>query len=573
MTTPDDEPQPDEPQPDPTGFAALGVKQPLLAALEAAKFVEPTPIQTAAIPPLLEGVDMVGQARTGTGKTAAFGLPLLQRLDPSRREVQAIVLAPTRELAMQVSKALRGFNRKVPVATVYGGQPIGKQIREIERGAMVVVGTPGRTLDLLNRGVLRFDGLDCVVLDEADEMLQMGFIEDIESILGFAPPDRKRQTMLFSATMSRGVRSVAERHLLNPVDLAVAGGEAAVPEIDQQLLILRISEKVAVLDRLLEVESEGTALVFTQTRVATAQLAERLERRGHAAAALHGDMSQALREQVLSRFRSGRVRVLVATDVAARGLDIDTITLVVNFDPPDGRDGYVHRIGRTGRAGRKGTAVTLAGPGDKQFILGVQSYAKDRLTRRHSPTLGDVMASRAGKLRERLKEASHDGLAPYLAEVDALVEQGMDVREIAALAARLACGARPLLDPDEIEQTPPMVPFWLPLGRRQGVRPGDIVAALCRGIELPREAVGAIDLSDRHTEIWIAEPHAEAVQRAGQINLRGRVTRIERADGLGRRRRGPPKGKHPRQADRHGPPRRKGPYKKGGANRPWKKRP
>ena len=284
-------------------------------------------------------------------------------------------------------------------------------------------------------------------------------------------------------------------------------------------------------------------------------------------------MSQAQREAVLARFRTGRTRVLVATDVAARGLDIDTIALVVNFDPPEGRDQYVHRIGRTGRAGRSGVAVTLAGPGDKQFIMGVQRYAKDGLSRRDPPTVADVMASRAARLRERLADASRDGLAPYLSVVDALIEGGMDAREVAATAARLACGARPLPDLDEVEPTPPMVPFFLPVGRRQGVRPGDLVAALCQGVELPREGVGAIDLYDRHTEVWIAEPHAEAVQRAGRINLRGHVTRIERADGLGGRRRGPAPGKHPRQTDRYSHPRKKGPYKKGAANRPWKKRP
>lgn len=555
------------------GFAELGVSAELLIALDRAGFEAPTAIQAAAIPVLLEGRDVVGQARTGTGKTAAFGLPLLQRVDRSRSDVQAIVLAPTRELAVQVSKALRGFAPGTRMATVYGGQPIGRQIREIERGANVVVGTPGRVLDLLKRKALRFDGLDCAVLDEADEMLQMGFIEDIEAILGHAPEDRPRQTMLFSATMSAGVRRVAAKHLVDPVDVSVTGGREAVPEIDQQLMIVRVSQKVDALDRLLEVEAEGAALVFTQTRVATAELAERLEGRGHAAAALHGDMSQALREQVLSRFRSGRVRVLVATDVAARGLDVDTVSLVVNFDPPDGRDGYVHRIGRTGRAGRKGTAVTFAGPRDKQFILGVVRYAGKGLTRRGPPLKRDVMASREANLRARVSEAPAEGLEAYLAAADALVADGMDPREVAARALRLACGERRLQPPEDIGPEQTMIPFWLPVGRKHNVRPGDVVASLCRGIGLPREGVGPIDLADRHTEVWIGEAQAEAVERAGRINLRGRATRIERADGLGRPQRGPGPGTFPRPGDRGGPPRGKGPYKKGAPKRPWKQRP
>ncbi len=555
-------------------FAALGLCDRLLEALERSQFVTPTAIQAAAIPILLEGRDAIGLARTGTGKTAAFGLPLLQRLDPERREVQALVLAPTRELAVQVSKALQDFAGRTGIATVYGGQPMGRQIREIERGAQVVVGTPGRVLDLLKRGALRFNGLDCAVLDEADEMLQMGFIEDIEAIFGFAPKDRPRQTMLFSATMSRGVRAVAAKHLKDPVDVSVAGDEEAVPEIDQQLLIVRVAEKVDALDRLLEVESQGAALVFTQTRVAAAELAERLEGRGHSAAALHGDMSQALREAVLARFRRGRARVLVATDVAARGLDVDIITLVVNFDPPDGRDAYVHRIGRTGRAGRRGTAVTFAGPRDKQFIMGVQRYAGSGLTRRSPPTLFEVMQSRAARLRRELENASREGLDPYLAEVDALVEAGMDPREVAAIAAKLMCGDRGLVSPDDLEPAPTMVPFWIPVGRKHGVYPNDIIGALCRGLGLPREGVGAVDLSDRHGEVWIDETYAEAILRAGSINVRGRPTRIERADGLGRQRRGPAGGNPYRGNDRFGGPRgNKGPGRKGGAKRHWKKRP
>ncbi len=575
MTT--DAPETPDPEiPEAEGFAALGLSPELLAAVEAEGFSEPTPIQVAAIPPLLDGRDLIGLARTGTGKTAAFALPLLQRIDRRRREVQALVLAPTRELALQVSKACSAFGKSLGglgVATVYGGQPYGGQIKALKRGAALVVGTPGRILDLLNRGALRLDGLDCIVLDEADEMLRMGFVEDIEMILAHTPDDRPRQTMLFSATMSKQVRAVAAKHLSDPVDLEVRGGEEPVPEIEQQILIVREADRIDVLDRLLEVESDGASLVFTRTRLAAAQVAERLERRGHPAAALHGEMSQSLRETVLGRFRSGLARVLVATDVAARGLDVEGITLVVNLDPPLDRDGYVHRIGRTGRAGRKGTAVTFAGPGDKQFILGVQSYAKDALTRRRPPGVAEVMAGRAERLRARITEGKDEGLEPYLAQVDVLVEGGMDPKEAAARALRLACGARPLSDPASAPPDVVHVPFWLPLGRRDRVRVGDIVGALCGDLGLSRDNIGAVDLADRHTEVWIDEAWADRVAKAGQIQLRSRVTRIVRADGLGKTRgfgRGKPQARSPHQFRKS--PKGKGPYKKGGQKRPWKQR-
>ncbi len=557
------------------GFAALGLGPALLERVAAAGFEAPTPIQEAAIPALLEGRDLVGLAHTGTGKTAAFGLPLLQRLDPERAEVQALVLAPTRELAMQVAKALRGFDRSAGVATVYGGQPMGKQIRDLRRGAKVVVGTPGRVRDLLDRGALSFAGLDCVVLDEADEMLKMGFVEDLEAILGHAPGDRPRQTMLFSATMSPGVRRVAEQHLTDPLDVSVAGGQAAAPEIEQHAFLLRPGDKLDVLDRLLEVEAEGAVLVFAQTRLDTAGLAEQLEARGHAAAALHGDMSQAQRELVLGRFRSGRCRVLVATDVAARGLDVEGVELVVNFDPPDNGDAYTHRVGRTGRAGRGGTAITFAEIRDQELLRFVRKRALPDQGHRDPPSERDVMQSRAAALRARLADAPDEPLEAYLAEIDALVAEGHDPRLLAARAARLLCGDRPLVDPETADGLGALVPFRIPFGRRNGVRASDVVAALCKGLGLSNEAIGPIDLFDRHTEVWIAPAEADAVEAARRIPLRGRPAFIDRMDGRGRPRRpaGPPRGNRPH--DRRGPPPpRKGPHKgQGKPKRPWIKQP
>ncbi len=531
---------PETPSPTPTSappaarFDELGLNPNNLDAVTRLGFETPTPIQAQAIPLLLDGKDVVGQARTGTGKTAAFVLPMLQRLTPSRRVVQALVLAPTRELALQVAEACREFagpGPKVRVATVYGGQPMGQQIRQIRGGAQVVVGTPGRTLDLLRREVLRLKQVDFVVLDEADEMLQMGFIDDIEAILSHLPSERPHQTALFSATLSHAARRMAAAHTREPVQLKVGGGGLTVPDVEQQLIVLREANKVDVLDRLLEVEEVHCALVFVRTRLDCAALAERLDKLGHSVDSLHGDLSQQARERVMGRFRDARTRVLVATDVAARGLDVEAVTHVINFDPPDDPDPYVHRIGRTGRAGRKGVAITFAIPGQGRQIGSIERHIGRKLTRRHPPTSVELTRARGEHLRQRVRDAVDEHLAPELMEVQALVDEGLDLYEVAAAALRLACH-RPLsAEPDPPSDWHP-VPFRVPVGRRDRLRASDLVGALCKDAGLPGQAIGGIDIKLGHTEVWIGGRWADELAARGSIYLRHRPTPIRRADGV-----------------------------------------
>lgn len=523
-----------------TPFESLGLSPTLLEAVAAEGFTEPTPIQACAIPMLLEGNDVIGQASTGTGKTAAFMLPLLQMLDPERAEPQAMVLAPTRELAQQVADVARTFGKRIKVAILCGGQAPGPQVRSLRRGAQIVVGTPGRTLDMLNRGVLKFDGLDRVVLDEADEMLQMGFIEDIEAILAFIPDDRPHQTALFSATLSAGVRRIAKKHLKDPKDARVDPDARAAEGVTQQVIMVREEDKLRALDRVLEVEAGGVALVFVRTRLGCAELADSLNRLGHAVAPMHGDMSQANREAVLHRFRAGQVRVLVATDVAARGLDVDEITHVINFDLPDSPDVYVHRVGRTGRAGRTGIAISLVQPRERRKVEDIERHVKQRLPLRTVPTAAEVIEGRSLEFEAHLVAAiaSATRLDAYKALVKRMVEAGTDAETIAATALQMAAGRRPLDLPDESAADIAATPFWLPTGSRFGVRARDIMGALTNDIGLPASAIGAIDVMGGNTEVWIATTHADKLVDMHELWLRGRRTRISRVDGEGRRRGG-----------------------------------
>ena len=524
-----------------TPFETLGLSPTLLEAVAAEGFTEPTPIQACAIPMLLEGSDVIGQASTGTGKTAAFMLPLLQMLDPTREEPQAMILAPTRELAQQVADVARTFGKRIKVAILCGGQPAGPQVRSIRRGAQIIVGTPGRTLDMLNRGVLSFKGLDRLVLDEADEMLQMGFIEDIETILGFIPDDRPHQTALFSATLSPGVRRIAQKHLKNPKDARVDPDARAAAGVIQQVIMVRERDKLRALDRVLEVEAGGVALVFVRTRLACAELANSLTDLGHAVAPMHGDMSQANREAVLHRFRKGWIRVLVATDVAARGLDVEEITHVINFDLPDSPDVYVHRVGRTGRAGRSGIAISLVQPRERRKVEDIERHVKQRLPLRTVPTAAEVIEGRSHEFEAHLVKAiaAAKGLDAYKALVERMVEAGTDAQTIAATALQMAAGSRPLDLPPETAADIAATPFWLPTGSRFGVRARDVAGALMNDVGLPEEAIGAIDVMGGNTEVWIETSHANQLGDLHELWLRGRRTRISRVDGEGRRGGGP----------------------------------
>jgi ATP-dependent RNA helicase DeaD len=403
-----------------TAFTDLGLAPALLAAIDDAGYEAATAIQARTIPALLSGRDLIGQAQTGTGKTAAFALPILQTLEVGTAAVQALVLTPTCELAIQVAEAIHTYSKRmghVRALPVYGGQPMSQQIRRLKAGVHVVVGTPGRIMDHLRRGTLRFDALRTVVLDEADEMLRMGFIDDVEWILGQMPAER--QTALFSATMPPPIKKIAERHLRDPERIEVERTALTLPAIEQRYLNVTERQKLDALTRVLEVEAPEAALVFVRTKTSAADVGERLQARGYAAEAMHGDMTQAAREQTIRRLRGGQLEIVVATDVAARGLDVERITHVVNYDVPHDAESYVHRIGRTGRAGRAGTAILFVTPRETRPLRLIERFTGHKIAPMRMPSAADVAARRASLFKQRLREAAaDDGLEPYLTLVE-----------------------------------------------------------------------------------------------------------------------------------------------------------
>jgi ATP-dependent RNA helicase DeaD len=540
-------------------FADLGLIEPLLRVLTEVGYEAPTPIQAKTIPVLLAGRDLIGQAQTGTGKTAAFALPILQKLDLTRAEPQALVLAPTRELAIQVAEAFHTYAKhigRVSVLPVYGGQPIDRQQQRLVRGVHVVVGTPGRILDHLRRGTLRLDSVRTAVLDEADEMLRMGFIEDVESILSQAPGDQ-RQTALFSATMPPEIRRVASHHLKNPVSIAIERHMLTVPAIEQRFLILAPQQKLDALSRILETEPAEAVLIFTRTKTSAAEVAEKLQARGYAAEAMHGDMNQVQRESVIRRLRSGQVEIVVATDVAARGLDVDRISHVVNYDIPNDVEAYVHRIGRTGRAGRSGIAVLFVSPRERRMMQDIERFTGQRLQAMKMPTRADVAARRMALFKESIRKTLAEGdLDLYLSLVEELVEEGLDVAEVAAAAARLARGDKPLevaLEPEPREMPQMedgMVRLFIPAGSRAGVRPADIVGAIANEADVPGKAIGAIDIYDSFTFVEVpARYGAQVLDRMSKATIRGRQVEVRVArpadQGTGSERPAPRPGKPP----------------------------
>jgi ATP-dependent RNA helicase DeaD len=503
-------------------FDRLGLNEPLRQAINEVGYEAPTPIQLKTIPLLLAGHDVIGQAQTGTGKTAAFALPILQRLNPDEREVQALILTPTRELAIQVAEAIHTYAKRmkqVRVLPIYGGQSIQQQIHHLQKGINIVVGTPGRVMDHLRRGTLNFDSLKMVILDEADEMLRMGFIEDVEWILAQAP--QMLQTALFSATIPAEIRRIADRYLRQPVTVEIEHKSLAVPTVAQRYLNVSEKQKLDVLSHVLETETEpGEAvLIFARTKVGAADLAEKLQVRGYTVEAMHGDMSQAQRETVIRRLRSGQVEIVVATDVAARGLDVERIGFVINYDIPYDMEAYVHRIGRTGRAGRAGKAVLFVTPREQRLMRNIEQYVKQRIEPMKAPTRAHVAARRIALFKERiLQTLEEEELDLYLSLVEELAEEsGRDMVEIAAAIARLAREDKPLvvdLEPEPEQVAYPeegMVRFFIDAGRRNGVRPGDIVGAIANEAGVPGQAIGAIDIYDRFTFVDVPAQYREQV--------------------------------------------------------------
>ncbi len=562
-------------------FADLPLDPQLLANVATLGFDAPTTIQEIGIPVMMEGRDVVGRARTGSGKTAAFGLPLVQKLIGRKSGIGALVLAPTRELALQVTDALRSFAQgmDLPMVTLYGGAPYGPQLDALRRGVAVVVGTPGRVLDHLQRGTLDLSSVGMVVLDEADEMLRMGFIDDVEAILTAVP--RPRQVALFSATMPDPIRRVAETHLVDPVEVGASDERPRTDHVTQVWIKCTQRRKLDALQRVLAGESDGATLVFARTRASCADVADELSRRGVAVDALHGDLSQSARERVLGRLREKRLNVVVATDVASRGIDVDHITHVVNFDLPTDADTYVHRIGRTGRAGREGKAITLVTPAEIAKIRRWSRELRVEINQVEAPNDASIAERKRRRLDERLRAALTEGDAARARTiVERALADGWEAHELAVAAITLLTDPNGLAQPDDVPAPPPlpperferdrferperlerperapsfdarptdgeerrprperhrdpfsgdgMVELFIPVGRVRGVRPGDLVGAIANDYGVSGSDIGKVTVVDHKSFVEVPAPVAERIVSAGSLVLRGEPVPVDRA--------------------------------------------
>ncbi len=556
-------------------FAALGLGDALQKALKDVGYEEPTPIQVQTIPVMLAGRDIIAQAQTGSGKTAAFGLPIIEAIDPTVRALQALILCPTRELAIQVSEALHKYGRHKEVETlpIYGGQPYERQFRGLQRGVQIVVGTPGRVMDHMRRGTLNLDHLRFFVLDEADEMLDMGFIDDIEWILEHAPAGR--QTALFSATMPPRIADLARQHLREPQRITIAGKEMTVPQITQVSYEIPRARKVDALTRVLDAETPSSAMIFCRTKNQVDELGEALMARGYAVETLHGDLSQVQRDRVMRRFRGGQADILIATDVAARGLDIPDVSHVVNYDIPDSAEAYVHRIGRTGRAGRSGTAITLITPRETRWLRQIERTTKGRIEPRRLPSLTDVAERRREIMKLQILAVleQEDTWAPYLSAVEDISDEH-DVAEVAAAILKLYAEetgrtvTQEVQEDDLVAISAPapampvgprneagMVRLQLSVGRQQGIRPQDIVGAIANEANIPGRAIGAIDIFDRFSYVDVPQEFVARVLGAmGGIRMKGVNVQVAVAEGVAAGSQRPPQQQQP-GGFRGGPPR------------------
>ena len=528
-----------------SSFQSLGLPSELIQALEDVGYETPSPIQLGAIPPLLEGKDLLGHAPTGTGKTAAFALPLLANIDLDSRHQQVLVLTPTRELAIQVAEAfqryanhLKGFH----VLPVYGGQEYSGQIRALRRGVHVVVGTPGRVMDHIRKGTMKLDKLRVLVLDEADEMLRMGFIDDVEWIMEQTPENR--QIALFSATMPKQIQKITTRYLKDPLNISIKAKTATAESISQRYWMVSNLHKLDALTRILEVEPFDAVLLFVRTKIATTELAERLAARGYSAEALNGDMPQKNREKMVERLKKGGIDILVATDVAARGLDVDRISHVINYDIPYDAEAYIHRIGRTGRAGRKGEAILFVSPREKRMLAAIEKATRQKIEAMTLPSTEMVNNQRISRFKQTITDTLARGSLEFMQGILESYEQEHDVTpiEIAAALAKLSMGEKPLLL--ESEKKAPrekksdsgkgeapfkregkvkgkarpekklaegMERFRIEVGHDHEVQPGNIVGAIANEAGLDAENIGHIDIRDKFSFIELPEGMPKAV--------------------------------------------------------------
>ena len=563
-----------------SSFSDLGIDPTLIQALDVLNFTNPTPIQESAIPLILAGKNIVGQAQTGTGKTAAFCLPLLQATTPGLGYIQGLVLAPTRELAIQVGDAASSYARfsKHRITTIYGGQSYTIQKHNLKAGVDIVAGTPGRIMDLMNQSVLDISRVEYLVLDEADLMLDMGFAEDVEFILSHTPAIR--QISLFSATFPDSVRSLVKKFVPDPERIRINPSMMTVEDTEQRYVYLRENDKLPGLSRLLEMEEIQSTLIFTRTKIRAQEISDELNLRGFQSDSLHGDLNQARREVVLKKFRSGASRILVATDVAARGLDISGLSHVINYDIPQDQEDYVHRIGRTGRAGKKGIAITFVTPKDKKKLQLIEAYTKKKIAEVFIPTYADVMAHRDNRFVDQLNEViQQENMGSELSMVEKLLSQGCDLRNAAAAAIKLARAHESALPQEEIAREPVtsyrviehasektgygnhrnpavdrkksnnkkdfkttspagqkqikprvnfndanMVRVKMNLGNIHGVRPGDIVGAIASEVGIPGKAIGEINIHEKHSFVDIEKVHIKQVLQvsSGKYFVKGK---------------------------------------------------
>ncbi|HJJ52670.1 MAG: DEAD/DEAH box helicase [Methanocorpusculaceae archaeon] len=541
-------------------FAEFAISEDVLQAISDMGFEEPTPIQLMAIPQILEGNDVTGQAQTGTGKTAAFGIPIIERLDPENKNVQALVLSPTRELTIQTAEEfsrLMKYKHGLNVVPIYGGQPIDRQLRALRGPVQVVIGTPGRVIDHINRGTLHLDEVSMFVLDEADQMLDMGFREDIEAIFRETPAER--QTILFSATMPGPILDITKRFQKDPVFVKITRRELTVPQIEQTYIEVRERDKLEALCRMLDINNPELAIVFCNTKRTVDDLMSRMQARGYFVEALHGDMKQIQRDRVMARFRAGSIDVLIATDVAARGIDVDDVDIVFNYDVPQDVEYYVHRIGRTGRAGRTGKSVTFVAPREIYKLRDIQRYAKIKIAKTPIPSLDDVAEMKQQLFLDKVRDVMKAGeLEIYLPLVEQLLETETDGEEQEVTSIEVAAAllkmhledsktsmseeivelqprAEPVPFKGEVEEgtyencgaEPGMVRFRITLGKNQQIRPKDIVGAFAGECDIPGSAIGRIDLYSNYSFVEVPLEHADHVAEVmGGATIRGKELQI-----------------------------------------------
>jgi ATP-dependent RNA helicase DeaD len=564
-----------------TPFSELGLSPAILKALIDVGYETPSAIQAQTIPYLLEGRDVLGQAQTGTGKTAAFALPILSRIDLSRNVPQVLVLAPTRELAIQVAEAFQRYAHHMEglhVMPIYGGQDYNTQLRQLKRGVHVVVGTPGRVMDHMRRGTLNLDTLQCLVLDEADEMLRMGFIDDVEWVLEQTPPER--QIALFSATMPDAIRRITRKYLNNPAEVTIKLRTTTAESIRQRYWFVSGLHKLDALTRMLEAEEFDAMIIFVRTKIATDELAEKLQARGYAAAALNGDIPQAMREKTVDALKSGKLDIIVATDVVARGLDVQRISHVINYDVPHDTESYVHRIGRTGRAGRHGDAILFIAPREKRMLVAIERATRQKIEEMQLPTTELINDKRIANFKQRITDtlAAEEGLSFYHQLVEQYEqEHNVPVIEIAAALAQLVQGKTPLLlSKEQRAERPPqpreerfskernefkakpgrgsdegMETYRLEVGRNNDVQPGNIVGAIANEAKLESRNIGRIKIFDDYSLVDLPTGISkDVISHLRNVWVAGQKLNISKLHGggagagddkTGFKRKGPPK--------------------------------